>query len=207
MANKNTLTRGLRNIVIAEVTKDDATAYTPSTQVESLIAAGNLSITVDSSTSDTYFDNALFYRAGQESNSQVTIDGAFLRPDMVAKITGKKVDETTGAIIDDGTYHEKYFALGAEIGLVDGTKMLVWFLKGTFGYPNETAKTIDASTDVGGMQIVFSAVKTQFAFGGDSGCKRVICDTSVSDIKADGDWFKQVVTPDNVGTIVGKKAI
>lgn len=199
-----TLTRGLKNLYYAEVTKDDSTAYTVA-EPKPLIPAGNLATSVNASTTDTYFDNALFYRAGQEAETTVTIDGAYLRPAQIADLTGKKVDTTTGAIIDDGTYHEKFFAVGAEIGLVDGTKMLVWFLKGTFGYPSETAKTEDATTDTNGMQLVYSAVKTIHTFGGENGCKRVICDTAVSQLKDQLTWEAQVVTPENASTIIQKK--
>ena len=202
--SKFTLTRGLSNIMYAEVTKDAADAYTVGTP-QQLIPAGNLSISVESNTNDSYFDNALFYRAGQEGNSTVTIDGAMLRPDMVADITGKTVDATTGAIIDDGTYHEKYFAVGGKIGLVDGTEIYVWFLKGTFGYPNETAKTEDASTDVGAMTLTYSAVKTIYQFGNTVGCKRILMDTEVSELVESADFFEQVVTPSNLATIIKKK--
>lgn len=201
--SKFSLTRGLKNIMYAEVTKDDSTGYTVGTP-EKLIPAGNLSISVDSATNDTYFDNAMFHRAGQEGNSTVTIDGAMLRPDMLADITGKTVD-ATGAIIDDGKYHEKYFALGGEIGLVDGTTLNVWFLKGTFGYPDETAKTEDASTDVGGMTLTYNAVRTIYEFTTGS-CKRIVMDTEVSELVEGADWFKQVVTPETVSTVISKKS-
>lgn len=198
-----TLTRGLKNLVYAEVTVDGADSYTVG-DVKPLIPAGNLSTSVNSSTNDTYFDNALFYRAGQEAETTLTIDGAFIRPAQLAELTGKSVDTATGAIIDDGSYHEKYWAVGAEIGLVDGTKMLVWFLKGTFGYPEESVKTEDATTDVGGMQLVFNAVRTIYTFGGSNGCKRVICDTAVSKLADSKNWFEQVVTPSNVSEIITK---
>lgn len=200
-----TLSRGLKNIKFAEVTKDDSSAYTVG-ETKQLIPAGNLSISVESSTNDTYFDNAMFYRAGQEGNSTVTIDGAMLRPDLVAEITGKTVDATTGVVLDDGKYHEKYFAVGGEIGLVDGTKLNVWFLKGTFSYPQEQAKTEDASTDTNGMSLTFNAVRTIFEFVGKGSCKRVIMDTGVSEMNESKDFFEQVVTPANVGTLVKKKA-
>lgn len=203
--SKFTLSRGLKNIMYAKVTADSATAYTVE-EPKQLIPAGNLSISVDSSTNDTYFDNAMFYRAGQEGNSTVTIDGAMLRPEMVAEITGKTVDSATGAIIDDGSYHEVYFAVGGEIGLVDGTKINVWFLKGTFNYPDETAKTEDASTDVGAMTLTFNAVRTIFEFGGKGKCKRILMDTEVSEMIESKDFFAQVITPENVATFVQKKS-
>lgn len=202
--SKFTLSRGLSNIMYAEITKDDSGAYTAG-EPKQLIPAGNLTIAVDSSTNDTYFDNSLFYRAGQEGNSTVTIDGAMLRPEMIADLTGKEVDTATGAIVDDGTYHEKYFAVGGCIGLVDGTYINVWYLKGTFGYPQESAKTEDGSTDVGTMTLTFSAVKTVYTFGKEKGCKRVIMDSEVSEVVAEGDFFKQVVTPENLSTVIKKK--
>lgn len=203
--SKFSLTRGLKNMVYAEVIKDDSSAYTVG-EPKPLIPAGNLSITVDSSTNDTYFDNAMFYRAGQEGNSAVTIDGAMLRPDMLADITGKIVDTTTGVVIDDGKYHEKYFAVGGEIGLVDGTKINVWFMKGTFSYPQEQAKTEDASTDTNGMSLTFNAVRTIFEFGGKGSCKRILMDTSVSEMNSDKAFFEQVVTPANIDTLIKKKS-
>ena len=127
-----------------------------------------------------------------------------LRPDMVAEITGKEVDTATGAIIDDGSYHEVYFAVGGEIGLVDGTQINVWFLKGTFGYPNETAKTEDASTDVGSMSLTYNAMRTIFEFGKGKGCKRILMDTEVSKMVDTKDFFEQVVTPENVATLITK---
>ena len=62
--SKFTLTRGLKNIMYAPVTKDDAEGYTVG-EPKQLIPAGNLSISVESSTNDTYFDNAVFYRSNR----------------------------------------------------------------------------------------------------------------------------------------------
>lgn len=205
MGNKFTLTRGISNIMYAEVTADGKDGYTVG-EPKQLIPAGNINIAVDASTADTYFDNALFYRAGQEGNSTVTIDGAMLRPEMVADITGKTVD-ATGVIIDDGKYHEKYFAVGGRIGLVDGTYLDVWYLKGTFGYPQEQAKTEDASTDVGSMSLVFSAVRTIYEFGGKGACKRIVMDSDVSQMVDAKNFFEQVITPENVATFISKKTV
>ena len=201
--SKFTLTRGLSNIMYAEVTKDDSGAYTVG-EPKQLIPAGNLTIAVEAATNDTYFDNAVFYRAGQEGNSTVTIDGAMLRPDMIADITGKTVD-ATGAVIDDGKYHEKYFAVDGRIGLVDGTYIDVWYLKGTFGYPQESAKTEDATTDVGSMSLTYSAIRTVYEFGGKGACKRILMDSEVSQMVESKDFFEQVVTPENVSTLISKK--
>ena len=205
MADKNfSLSRGLKDVVIAEITADDATAYTASETIEKLIPAGTITMSADSEKTDTYFDNVVLATVGTESATTVTIEGARLKPAMVAKITGKEVDDTTGAIMDAGVYVEKYFALGARIQMLDGTEALVWFLKGTFSIPEETGRTIDDTTDADGMTLEFSAVRTKHEFGG-KGYKRMLADTSTSEMVELQDWFKQVVTPENVATIVKKK--
>lgn len=205
MSDKFSLSRGLKDVMIAEITADSVEAYTPSTEVEQLIPAGTITMSADSEKTDVYFDNVVFATAGTESATTVTIEGARLKPAMIAKITGKTIDETTGAIIDNGVWTEKYFALGARIQMLDGTEALVWFLKGTFAIPEETGRTIDDSTDADGMTLEFSAVATKYQFNGDKGVKRVIIDTSTTEMNADADWFKQVVTPTNLSTIVKKK--
>lgn len=204
---KFSLSRGLKNVVIAEVLEDSQDAYQVSENVEHLIPAGTISMSADSEKTDTYFDNVVFASVGTESATTVSIEGARLKPAMIAKITGKTIDDATGAVLDSGVYTEKYFALGAEIGMLDGTKCLVWFLKGTFSIPEETGRTIDDTTDADGTTLEFSAVTTKFEFGTDHGFKRVLIDTSDSDIIELQDWFKQVVTPENIATIAKKKAV
>lgn len=207
MSDKFSLSRGLKDVMIAEITADSVEAYTPSTELEQLIPAGTITMSADSEKTDVYFDNVVFATAGTESATTVTIEGARLKPAMIAKITGKTIDEATGAIVDNGVWTEKYFALSARIQMLDGTEALVWFLKGTFAIPEETGRTIDDSTDTDGMTLEYSAVATKFQFGGDKGVKRVIIDTSTTEMNADADWFKQVVTPTNLSTIVKKKAV
>lgn len=206
-ANKFSLSRGLKDVVIAEITADGAEAYTASETVEQLIPAGTITMSADSEKVDTYFDNVVFATVGSESSTTITIEGARLKPTMLAKITGKTVDATTGAIIDNGVFVEKYFALGARIQMLDGSEALVWFMKGTFAIPEETGRTIDDGTDADGMTLEYTAVATKFQFGGDKGVKRVVVDTTESEIVAEQDFFKQVVTPTNLGTIVKKKTV
>lgn len=209
MANKNfSMSRGLKDVYIMPVKADDETGYaleegTP----EKLIPAGTITMSADSEITNTYFDNVVFASVGSESATTVSIEGARLKAPMIAKITGKTVDSATGAIIDNGVYTEKYWALGARVQMLDGTEALIWFLKGTFAIPEETGRTVDDSTDADGTTLEFTAVSTIFQFGGDKGVKRVICDTTTSELMAEQDWFKQVVTPTNLATIVKEKSV
>lgn len=208
MANRKfSLSRGLKDVMIAKVISDDETGYVVSDEVEKLIPAGTITMTADSEKTDTYFDNVVFASVGTESATTVSIEGARLKPAQIAKITGKTVDDSTGAILDSGLYTEEYFALGARIGMLDGTECLIWFLKGTFSIPEETGRTIDDTTDADGTTLEFSAVSTKFQFGADHGFKRLLVDTTNTEMIQGQDWFKQVVTPENVATIVKKKAV
>lgn len=208
---KATLKRGLKNIYAAEILTDDnesgtSHGYTTGTPFH-LIPAGEMSRTVDSEKSDVYYDDTVFATVGKEGATEVSITGAALRPEDLAKINNKYVDSTTGAIIDTGEFKPKYFALGGESENIDGTSELFWFAKGTFTIPEQTDKTKDDSTDTNGMTLTYSAVKTEHLFtvnGDDVPIKRTVIDTSVTELKSSQDWNAQVVTPDNLSTIVQK---
>lgn len=206
-----TLKKGLKNIFAAEITSDDNEAgtghgYTTGTPFH-LIPAGEMSRTVDSEKEDKYFDNAVFYTTGKEGATDITITGAALRPDALAKINNKDIDTTTGAVVDTGQYRPKYFALGGETDNTDGTKELFWFAKGTFAIPEQNDKTTDNTTDTNGMEITFSAVRTQHLFsvnGVSDTLKKVVIDTTKTALKSNQTWTAQVVTPENLSTICEK---
>ena len=206
--NEFTLKRGLSNVFAAEIISDENSedGYKVGTPFH-LIPAGEMSRTASSDKTNVYFDNAVFYQSGSESATDVAITGAALRPADVARLTGKYVDTETGAVLDTGEYTEKYFAVGGETENVDGTKEYFWFLKGTFSIPEQTDKTKDDTTDTNGMTLNYSAIQTthQFSVGENKKpMKRVVIDTKTTVLKAEQDWTKQVVTPENLSTIVQK---
>lgn len=212
------LKRGLKDIFAAEILIDDneentaGSGETPNHGFVTgtpfhLIPAGEMSRNVDSEKSDIYYDNTVFETVGKEGATEVSITGAALRPDALARINNKYVDETTGAVIDTGEFAPKYFALGGLAGNTDGTEEMFWFSKGTFAIPEQADKTEDDSTDTNGMSLTYSAVRTTHLFtvgGKQKTSKRVVIDTSVSKVKANKDWNAQVVTPENLSTIVEK---
>ena len=206
------LKRGLRNIFAAEILTDDNNTdggYTTSTPFH-LIPAGEMTRTADNEKTDTYFDNTVFYSIGKEGATEVSITGAALRPEDLAKINNKYVDPTTGAVLDTGEYNPKYFALGGEAENHDGTVELFWFMKGSFLIPEQADKTKDDTTDTNGMTLTYSAIQTQHLFevdGKDKPMKRVVIDTATSQLMSDQSWTAQVVTPDNLSTIVQKKTV
>ena len=201
-----TLRRGLSDIHIAEVTEDTAEKFTVGTP-EKLIPAGEMSVSVDGDAAQFWFDNTVFATVGREGKSEITVSGAGLRAAAIAKINAKDIDETTGAVIDSGEWSEKYFALGARTDNIDGTAEYVWFMKGTFAVPEKADKTKGEDTDANGTELVYSAIPTVHKFAAkNKPCKRVVIDTETTTIKTEQDWFKQVVTPDTIGTVCEKVA-
>lgn len=198
------LLRGLSEIYIDEVT-DSAEAYTPAGKPEQLIPAGELKITKSVDKTQVYFDNALYAEVRKENASEMEIVGAAIRAAFNAWLEGKSIDTTTGAIMDDGEAHEKYFAISGKKDYTDGTSEYFWFLKCSYGGTEENTKTKDDSTDASGMTLPFTAYKTQFKFtNGNKAAKVVRIDTSTTKIKADASWTKQVVTPDNLSEVIEK---
>ena len=204
------LKRGLRNIFAAEILTDDNETeggYKTGDPFH-LIPAGEMSRAADNEKVDTYFDNVVFATIGKEGATEVSITGAALRPDALAKINNKYVDPTTGAVLDTGEFKPKYFALGGEAENHDGTKELFWFMKGTFAIPEQADKTKDDSTDTNGMTLTYSAVQTQHLFtvgNEEKPMKRVVIDTATTEVKEEQDWTAQVVTPENLSTVAQKK--
>lgn len=201
-----TLKRGLSNVFAAEIMTDNAETYEAGTPFH-LIPAGEMSRTVENDKTMQYFDNVVFYTSGAEGATEISVTGAALRPADVAKLLGKVIDETTGAVLDTGEFKEKYWAIGGETENTDGTKEMFWFLKGTFAAPEQTDKTKDDTTDTNGMTLVFSAVQTQHLFdvsGEKKPMKRVVIDTETTELTADASWTAQVVTPENIGTVCQK---
>lgn len=203
-----TLKRGLSNVYAAEIIADEnsETGYKTGDPFH-LIPAGEMSRTASSEKTNVYYDNVVFYQAGTEGATEISIAGAALRPADLARLNAKHVDSETGAVLDTGEYKEKYFALGGETENTDSTKEMFWFLKGSFAIPEQTDKTKDESTDTNGMTLTYSAIQTahQFDVGGEKKpMKRVVIDTKTTKLKADQAWTAQVVTPDNLSTIVEK---
>lgn len=197
------LLRGLSEIYIDEIT-DTPEAYTPAGKPEQLIPAGELKITKSVDKTQVYYDNAMYAEIAKEAPSEMEIIGAAIRAAFNAWLEGKHVDSATGAIIDDGDAHEKYFAISGKKDYTDGTSEYFWFLKCTYGGSEEATKTEDDSTDAAGMTLPFTAYKTQHKFTNGKGAKVVRIDTAVTALKDDATWTAQVITPDNIGEYTQK---
>ena len=204
MDKKFGLLRGLSEIFICEI-NDSPEGYTPIGTPEQLIPAGELKISKSVDKTQIYYDNAMFAEIAKEAPSEMEVIGAAIRAAFNAWLEGKDIDTTTGAIMDDGDAHVKYFAISGKKDYPDGTSECFWLLKCTYGGAEEATKTEDDSTDAAGMTLPFTAYKTQYKFtNGNKGIKVMRIDTAVTKLKADATWTAQVVTPDNIADIAEK---
>lgn len=198
------LLKGLSEIYICEI-KDTAEAYTPVGEPQQLIPAGEMTISKSLEKAQTYYDNAMWAEIGMEAPSEMSLIGAAVRAAFLAWIEGKTVDSATGAILDDGDWHEKYFAISGKKDYTDGTSEYFWFLKTSFGGAEEAAKTKDNSTDSSGSTLPFTAYSTIHKFEKSGAHMKVVrIDTATTKLTADANWVAQVVTPDNLAEICEK---
>lgn len=196
--------RGLSDIYIDEIS-DSPDEYKPAGKPEKLIPAGEIKITKTVDKTQVYFDNYMYEELAKENPSEMEIIGAAVRAAYNAWLEGKDIDSTTGAIMDDGDAHVKYFAISGKKNYTDGTSEYFWFLKCTYGGAEEAGKTEDDTTDATGMTLPFTAYKTQYKFKNGNKARKVMrIDTATTKVKADASWIAQVVTPDNLAEICEK---
>lgn len=200
MANNQAVEfRGCDNLVIAEVTADTAAAFTTGA-VTLLAPVAEISKTVETSSETHYYDNVGMITIRAEGTDTVTLTVPVLPLSMLAKITGKSIDPTTGAFID-GAPIEKYFAVGYKLRLTDGSERFVWRMKGTFGFPDETSSTESDSIDTNNQELTFTGVQTIHEFTNGGRCRAVVIDErdELCDLTT---FFDTVQTPDTIGSLV-----
>lgn len=192
--------RGTDNLVYAEVLTDNNTegeGYTTGA-VKILAPVAEISKTVETASDTKYYDNKPALTINAEGADTITLTVPALDLETLADITGKNFDSETGAFMD-GERTPKYFALGYRLRLTDGTYRYVWRYKGSFGIPDETAQTENASTDSNNQQLTFTGIMTMHNFvkTGTSE-KALVVDERSTDIDLDT-FFDTVTTCDTFG--------
>ena len=191
--------RGVEGLVYAEVTKDDNESdggYTTGT-VKPLAGVAELSRTTETSSEAHYYDNIAAVVIGSTGADEITINTSAIPLKVLAEITGQYYDESTGMMVECSR-ESKYFALGYRTKKTDGTEVLVWRLKGTFGIPDSTHVTENDGTDANGQELVYTGISTTHKFTKTGKpAKAVNVDTSL-DLVDTTNFFKTVATPDTV---------
>ena len=189
--------RGVSNAVYAEVTKDDATEITFGA-VKDFTGVSEIGKTTDSSNETHYYDNLPAIIIDSVGSDEISINSSGIPFDVLAEVTGQYYDQTTGMLVEqEGA--QKYFAFGYITDKTDGTKVLVWRLKGKFSIPGLTSATKDDGTDANGQELTFTGISTTHKFTATSKpAKAVNVDTSVNQTMTETTFFGTVQTPDTV---------
>ena len=192
--------RGIENLVVAEVTKDESDEITFGA-VESLAGVAEISKESESSSETHFYDNSPAIVINSQGNDTITIQASVLSLPMLAKITGRKYDDTKGMLVE-GDRENKYFAIGYKTKATDGTYRYVWRLKGSFAIPSETHQTENDGTDANGQELVFTGIKTMHKFAGNEnkGAYAIVVDGAKT---TDVDFFATVKDPDTFTPVSG----
>ena len=189
--------RGVSNAVYAEITADTAADFTTGA-VKDLTGVSEIGKTTDSANETHYYDNLPAIVIDSVRSDEITINTSGIPLDVLADITGQYYDEQTGMLVEQEST-PKYFAFGYITDKTDGTKVLVWRLKGKFSIPGTTSATKDDGTDANGQELTYTGISTVHKFTKTGKPARAInIDTSVNQAMTDATFFAQVNTPDTI---------
>lgn len=192
---------GLDELYIAEVTADGDEGYVVG-KPEKFAPVASLSKETAAEQVNSYYDNGVYRTISSEDADTLTLGVPALPLDMLAKVTGKTIDATTGALLDSGEPVTKYFALFARGLLSDFTHRYFVWQKVSFAVPNEDLTTKGESVEPAGQELTITAVRTQFKYdigGKKQGIKRIIADERDGKINF-SKWYTAVPVPGNIPT-------
>lgn len=197
MAKKYFEYRGVSNAVYAEITADTAENFTTGT-VKDFTGVSEIGRTTESSNEAHYYDNIPAIVIDSVGADEVAISASGIPLDVMAEITGQYYDSAKGLFVEQEAA-PKYYAFGYITDKTDGTKVLVWRLKGKFSIPDTTSATKDDGTDANGQEITYTGINTTHKFTATGkGAKAVNIDTSVNETITEETFFGTVMTPDTI---------
>lgn len=202
---KYTEFRGVDNLVAAEVTTDDneeSGGYVTG-EVFPIAGVAEISKTTETSSETKFYDNLPVLVLNSEGSDEIAVTCSI--PDLAtyAKLVGKTIDQTTGAMID-AEREPKYYALGYRFKKTDGTYRYVWRLKGMFAIPDETSATEDDGTDTNNMELTYTGISTTHKFTKTSKPAKAVVVDDTAESKADiSTFFETVTDPDKLKAKAG----
>jgi len=187
---------GLDSLYVAEVLVDSAATFTADTPAW-LAPAAEASQEPATSFQIQYADDQPYDVATAEGESKIGLKITGLDLEMLAQITGKVFDPTTGRMYDNGG-SAPFMALGFRSLKSNGGYRYYWFLKGKFDMPKEAIATLADKPDPKTLDLTYTAIRTvhKWSLGGGvtDSVKRVVGDTDTDAFSATG-WFTQVQVP------------
>lgn len=134
---------GLKNIVVAKITKDDETGTVYETP-RKLSPAMNVNITPTVNSANLPGDDQVQETIEELESVTVSFGVNEIDNEDYAYIMGKTVDANNG-VTDKSTDEAPYLAFGYEAPLTGGRKRMTWLYKGKFGLPTEELQTKQGS--------------------------------------------------------------
>ena len=189
--------RGVSNAVYAKIIEDSADTFTTGA-VKDFTGVSEIGKNTDSSNETHYYDNLPAIVIDSVGSDEISINSSGIPMDVLADITGQYYDATNGMLVEqEGT--PEYFAFGYITDKTDGTKVLVWRLKGKFSIPSVTSSTKDNSTDANGQELTYTGISTVHKFTATGKpAKAINIDTSVNKVMSESAFFASVQTPDTI---------
>lgn len=204
--------RGVSHLYFATITEGESSiTYGTPTQI---VGAKAISRDIASDSEQVWADNALY----QETFAGTTVTRSFetvrLDPAIEAQLLGlttvqvKAAGTGTAAVNAFATpadaSNRPYFAFGYALhdGNADQPCEIVWAYKGIVNSISKSSNTIDTGTGSEGQTIEVTFTAPLFKFDATSQRNLDLALPVTADTDVD-DWFNQVVTPDNVATIMG----
>lgn len=197
--------RGVDNFYFAEVIEDDANGYSCGTPVH--IPVQEIGKVTDSSSEAHYYDNKAMIVVNSESADTITLVLAPPALQLLAQMTGKSFDATTGMMVDSPRQN-KYFAIMYRTKGTDGGYRYVSRLKGQFNIPEESVQTENDGTDTTNTSIEFTGIYTEHEFNKGiyhadtqtwekAGVKGIVVDAryGLADLST---FFSTIQTPDSI---------
>ena len=195
--------RGVENGVYAEVISDTSEGITFG-EVKEFTGLSEVGKSTESSNEAHYYDNIPAIIVSSTGADTISLNTSGLPLSMVADITGQMYDATTGMLVEKER-DPKYFALGYVTEKTDGTKVLVWRLKGSFTVPEQTNATKNDGTDANGQTLTYTGISTTYKFNtvldknsDKLPAKAVNVDTSINKTMTSDAFFAKVQTPDDI---------
>lgn len=189
--------RGVENAVYAEVLQDTAEAFITG-PIKDFTGVSEIGKEVDSTQEVHYYDNLPAIVIDAAGSDAVSINASGIPLQIVGDITGQHYNANTGMLVEEEPT-PKYFAFGYITNKTDGTKILVWRLKGKFSNPGTTAATKNNGTDANGQSITYTGISTIHVFTTTGkGARAVNIDTSINAAMTDAAFFSAVQTPDTI---------
>lgn len=191
--------RGIEGLFAAEVLTDDADGITYGAPRQ-LCEVSTLSKSTETSSATKYYNNRPAIITRSVGGDEVSIDASVINEKDVAWLMGEYYDEETGLYVE-GEPELKYFAIGYITKKTDGSRMFVWRLKGTFGYPEAEHATEDDGTDSAGNSITFTGVNTLHQFAKTGKTAKAVNMPEAKYAAGEEKFFETVQTPDTIAAV------